>query len=222
MLTIDVKFQGLDEVKRQIAAAEKQAHFAAAVALTRTAQAIQKAEEAEVSRVFDRPTAFTRKAFGIKRADKVNLTAEVFVKDKQADYLKPEILGGTRRQKAYERRGFGGQSGYWVPGAGLKLTASGNMSLAQVKALGEALNRRGKFGRVVFLPARDGKAAGLYGAKDGRGKRARGRLVPLLLQASTPSYQPRFRFYEVGIKIANAEFRRQFDRAFAEAMRTAR
>jgi hypothetical protein len=222
---ITIKIEGLDKIRRQLDEAQRQARYAAAVALTRTAAAIAKAEEQEVSKVFDSPTTFTKRAFGIKPATKANLRAEVFIKDAQARYLRPAIYGGHRNQKSFEKK-FAQQTGgstWWVPGPGVKLNAAGNLTIAQVKALAANLGTTGKYGRVFFGQPHPGMAVGIYGTKRGRGRSAAGALVPLLLQASrAPTYRKRFDFFGVAQRMAGAEFQRQFDIAFAHAMRTAR
>lgn len=73
---------------------KKQLPFAMALALTRTAQLVQQAETANLPEVFDRPTPFTMKAIGMQKATKSKLESVIFVKDIQAGYLKPYIMGG--------------------------------------------------------------------------------------------------------------------------------
>jgi hypothetical protein len=81
--------KGLRNVERQIP-------FATALALTKTAQKVAEAEKASWTKEIDKPTPFTLAGIGVKAAKKTNLTASVFVKDKQARYLKPMLDGGLQ------------------------------------------------------------------------------------------------------------------------------
>lgn len=75
----------------------KQLPFAAAMACTALAQRVQKLEtEALPSALHKKPTPFTMNAFGVIRATKATLTAVVFAKDKQAQYLAPSEFGGKQ------------------------------------------------------------------------------------------------------------------------------
>lgn len=109
---------------------KKQLPFAAALALTRTAQDTRDAITVNLPKTFDRPTPFTRQGIGITTATKETLTATIFVKDVQAEYLRLEELGGTRKPK--------GQA-LVLPG-GIKLNQYGNIpnkALAKGKASGK-------------------------------------------------------------------------------------
>ena len=68
--------------------------FATALALTRTAQIVQKAEIENIKSVFPTATPFTQRGIGMKPARKNDLDAVVFVKDVQAVYLAPYEFGG--------------------------------------------------------------------------------------------------------------------------------
>ena len=220
---IKVQITGIDATMKHLAKVQKQARYAAAVALTRTAHEVRKAEEKEVDKVFDKPTAFTRRAFQVTAAKKENLTAVVAIRPRQAEYLLPQIIGGGRKPTRKESRFTSATNApgeFWIPGPGIKLNISGNIPLATVKALAANLNKTGRYGRVFFGQPRPGMAFGIYGhTKLGRRK---GKLIPLLLQAKAPNYRKRFAFHEVGDRLAPAEFDRQFARAFAQAMSTAR
>lgn len=221
MMKIEIK--GLDAAYKALANAQKQARYAAMRALNDTAFAIKKAEEAEIDRVFDKPTPFTRRAVAVRKATKLDLTAEVFLRPAQARYLREHIEGGPRRQKPSERRlsqDAKAPSGYWVPGPGVRLNAYGNLSLAQIKAITAKLNKAGRYAGSVFYgrPGPD-LPTGIWARK---GRHGKGGIVPLLLQVSQPRYRKRFHFYGVGKRVAGAEFGRLFNQALAEALRTAR
>lgn len=138
MVTMSIK-TNFPQVQAKLSALGKQGRYAAAVALTRTAQDVQTDLRKEMSKVFDRPTRFTLNSLYLKRATKVTLTARVWLKDDfgtRAHYLMPQIEGGSRPQKRFEQllrqRGMLADGERAVPGAGARLDAHGNMSRGQI------------------------------------------------------------------------------------------
>jgi hypothetical protein len=131
------------DVAKQINEIGKQAKFAAAVALTKTAQDMRSALQVEMTRAFDRPVPYTINSLFVKGANKNNLEALVWVKDNAfsngtpADrYLGPQIFGGERLQKKMERmlQRVGALPAGWhtVPGEGAEIDSYGNMSRGQI------------------------------------------------------------------------------------------
>lgn len=209
----------------------KQIRYASAVALTRTARRLVGEMESEVERVFDKPVPFTRRAFGSTPATKLSLQSTVFIKDKQAAYLRPSIEGGRRGQKPFERRlaGESAPSGYWVPGGGVRLTAAGNMTQGQIREIASSIRKSGKFGEVfIGKPAGHPNAPfGIWGRPKRGQAKARGKaiasgLTPLLIKISQPSYKKVFDFYGLVEKRAGTIFNTEFNRAFADAVRSIR
>ena len=92
-LSVDVDLRQLTKAFDRLG---REAPFAMALAMTKTAQQAQIDATAVMVRDLDKPTPFTQKAIGITKATKTNPVAHVFIKDKQADYLKFQIEGGTR------------------------------------------------------------------------------------------------------------------------------
>lgn len=133
-------------VQKRIDAVGKQATFAAAVALTKTAQDVRKDLRREMQRAFDRPTTYTLNSLFIKPATKARLQAIVWVKDsdRPTHYLLPQIEGGRRSQKRFEellrRRGIMGSSERAVPGAGARIDRYGNMAASQIIQILSQLN----------------------------------------------------------------------------------
>ena len=74
----------------------RQVPYATALTLNEVAREVVAAETAQLERTFDKPTPFTRRAFGYRAARKTNLTATVFAKDRQAGYLAPYAFGGLQ------------------------------------------------------------------------------------------------------------------------------
>lgn len=94
MLNITIQTD-VDKVIRQLGIAQRQIPFAAALALTKTAQQAQKDVSNALPEIFDKPNPFTRRGIGWERADKYTLRAKVFIKPKVAEYIRKQITGGT-------------------------------------------------------------------------------------------------------------------------------
>lgn len=132
---------------RALAGQARQVRFAAAVALTRTAQRAEKAVIAEMPRAFDRPTPYTLRATRIVPATRENLTAQVWLKGRRGDpasrdtqHLFVQVFGGGRGAKALEtrlRRIAGGlrSNEFLVPATGAPLDAFGNVSAGVVRSI---------------------------------------------------------------------------------------
>jgi len=127
------------DVSRKLEAFKKQIPFATALAMTATARDAVADLQAEMRKVFDRPTKFTMNAFFAKPARKTDLTATVMAREwapggrPASKYLAPEILGGARNMKGFEKAMSaisGGQ--YALPGKDATLDAYGNMSRGEI------------------------------------------------------------------------------------------
>lgn len=194
-------------------------------ALTRTSRRLIPIMESEVERAFDKPKKFTVKAFGNTVANPATMSTTLFIKDRQAAYLLPNIKGGKRGQKGFEKKlaSDAGVDAYWVPGQGTKLNAAGNMTLAQIKAIASKLRESGKYGEVfVGIPqGHHGAPFGIWArpkrnAKPRKGATTVGNIKPLLIRVQQPSYQRRFDFYGIAERHAGRIFNEEFSRAFAE------
>lgn len=120
------------------------AREAQAKALTFTAQDVKAAQEAELRRAIDRPTPYTLGGVYYLPATAANLEAVVALKDDYsphsghtaANYLAPQIQGGGRQVKAFEKllqlSGAMPQGWKAVPGKAARLDAYGNVSTGQI------------------------------------------------------------------------------------------
>lgn len=132
--------------------ARDQVPFATALALTRTAQFVQRKMGEEIDRVFDRPKDYTRGATFVRPATKANLSAEVLIKDQAfksappIKWLAAEIYGGTRPHKAFEnlliRAGVMPPGMYVVPTLAAPLDAYGNIQQSEISRLLSDLRAR--------------------------------------------------------------------------------
>lgn len=198
---ITIKVDGLDRVQRYVGNMEKQARFALAVALTRTAEDVKMATYDHFRQVFDRPTPMTMKSLYKKSATKTTLEAMVYMKDQSiggknprsmAEILGHQFTGGSRERKALEylliQNGFMNPGEFAVPGSAAKLDAYGNMNRGQIQQIISQLKIR----RLGFDQAstnskrskRNQARAGLIFWSYGKG----GSRVPLIDKATGIEY----------------------------------
>lgn len=250
-MRIDVKINGMDKLQAMLAGQAKQVKFAAAVALTRTAKNVEDEERKAMGGVFDRPKAQTMKATFIRKATKENLEAVVGIKDRSggipaAEYLHPNIGTSGKKARNYKRSEYMlHQAGilpaglYTVPGKGAKLDEYGNMSRGQIvqilsyfKTFGNtALNskrmrmtdktrstmvRRATDYFVVPAAIKGSLYPGIW-RRNGQSK-----IEPILMFVSRPTYKAIYDFEGIATKVVRRTFGAEFDKAFDQAMRTAR
>jgi hypothetical protein len=95
MIVFSVK-TNFDQVTNQLATKfQSQIPFASALALTRTAQDVQREVVKQLPAIFEYPTPFTLNAIAVTAALKSRLTSSVYIRPQQAKYLSVEITGGT-------------------------------------------------------------------------------------------------------------------------------
>ncbi|WP_156453227.1 hypothetical protein [Polycladidibacter hongkongensis] len=200
-----------EEVTKGLTKAERQqVPYAISLALNGVAQDIKANSEKALVRRLDRPTPFTKRGLGLRRASKRRLEAKVFFKDRQAGYLQLQETGGTRRP---ERKALA------VPVA-LRLNKYGNLPRRSIDRL---LKRpdvfQGEVGGVEGIwqrPKRGKRGNGSRGTKGSSG------LKLLIAYEKRADYQPRLRFKDGARKTAAARIAGNFRRAMRKAMRTAR
>lgn len=228
MIKIDVDSRG---ALKALDLAQKQVRYAAAVALTRTAKAVEKRLQGEIASTLDNPTPWIRKGTYTKPATKQALVAEVGIRDRQARYLREHFSGRARGQKPFEQalagKGILPSGHKAIPGAGLKLDAHGNPSRTQLKEIFGALKSgmnlakgRGKkmqlVGYFVLPPGnRAGIAPGVY-------YRAGRKILPVLIFVPAARYRKRMDLEQMASQVAAREFDAQFQAAFAQALGSAR
>jgi hypothetical protein len=241
-----------DNLRRMIAEAPDQVRFATALALTRTAQDVKKAEEDEMRDIFDRPTQYTMSSIFMKSATKANLQAEVWLKDfagkatAAAEFLMPQIVGGTRRIKRFERamQSVGAMpDGYRiVPGSAAKLDANGNLDRGQIvqilsyfKAFPEAGYKANMTDKRRQQLAKGSKArqgfvyfVGRPGDRLPLGVWQRVRFAggsaikPVMIFVPHATYEAIFNFEYVGKITMDRKFNQHFEQAFEFAKKSAR
>lgn len=223
MLTVQVKG---DFGMSMLGNLEKQVRFATAKALTRTAQAVQRAMPTALAQDLDRPNDFTKRGTFVTPARKDNLQAVVGFKDQQARYMRLQIEGGTRSP---------GARGIKLPG-NIALDQYGNIPRGQIAKL-IAAAKSGKYGKAVRTRLginAKGRApsdlALFYGQPKGRPdlpvgiyRRMPNGIMPVVtFTQKSMSYKPRFKFKELAERVVSDTFAAEFDAALTDAMRTAR
>lgn len=241
----------MPDVAARVRELGRQGNFAAAVALTRTAQDVRSTVRTEMGRVFDRPTEYTLNGMFLKGATRDNLEARVWLKDNPfgkgtpADrYLAPHIFAGGRSHKGMEKAlqayGFMRRGQYAVPAAGAQLDANGNVKRAQIiqilsqlrvqiragyesRASSSTASRRTVARQGVVYFALPEARRGLQPGIYLRRRFAHGSAVrPVFLFVPQVQYHARLRFFEIGDATARRRFPGHFEAEHAKAVATAR
>lgn len=215
----------INEVLRFTDRLSRQYEFAVAVALTNTAREVAKTMPREFERAFEGGTVpFTRNAMFTTPARKDRLTAVVGVKDKQAQYLVYQVLGGERQPKRQALR---------LPGQ-VQLTAQGNLpagTIGKLIARARADKRSTKaLGRKVGVSSSvdlfygdptDGRPAGIYKRVVTPGGQQQ--LVPLVVfPRRSARYRARLDFFGIARRQVQVSFEPALRQAWARAKATAR
>jgi hypothetical protein len=197
---------------------QKQFPFAASQALNRLVRQAVADLKIAMQKDFDRPKSYTLNAFYARTTTKRSwMQASVEARDNAGKgtpgwkYLTPEVFGGTRRMKRFERAlqaKTGG--GFTVPGRGAVLDQYGNIPESEINRILSALGAFQEGGYLANRTARSAKRKGrrrrdyfIAHAKDGGRVLAIYRVVssghvePVLVFTSrAPSYRKRFPYLE--------------------------
>ena len=137
MLNIGAKVV-MGDVLKALEGAESQIPFATAKGLTDTIKDVRDAEVQVMRKVFRAPTPYTLRSLFVRPATKARQEASTWLKDgsRPEHYLLPQIRGGQRPLKRFEKRlvmhGFMRPDQRAVPAHGARLDAYGNMSRGQI------------------------------------------------------------------------------------------
>ena len=233
MLGIDI--QTWDEGQVKAIVQEDQKHLSRVIeqALDATAYDMREGLHEEMKTAFHEPTKFTLNSLKYDKTKNHNMEVKVWLlqPERMSDhYLLPQILGGVRKTKGFERA-LGNTRMF--PARGLKLTKAGNVSrglITQIlSALGLAEHTQGyqanrteksakrnkkRQKRYAYLYKGSGKMPpGIY-QRVGKGER---NLKPIMLEGKQEqSVTPLFKFYTVSELIANERFAHHFSRLLDE------
>jgi hypothetical protein len=236
---ITVKVEGLKQVARSLGEAGKQARFAAAVALTRTAKDGAQVLRIELSSQLSGSSPYSLRSAYSTSARASDLSSLFGIKDKKpaggtapATLLKEHFTGGARGNKPYEKAlaGLGALPSGWraIPAEGIKKDRYGNPLRREVgevlgalkaginiyKGRGKRMALTGYF--VVPVGARSHLVAGVY-------KRIGARVIkPMFVFVRQAGYRRAFDLARIGSDVVGKRFNGHFAEAFKMAMSTAR
>jgi hypothetical protein len=232
-----IKIEGLDKLQKELNDLQrKQLPYATAVALSKTAQSVEKKLKREMAGEFDKPTPYTLKSTFVSPAKKANLEAIVGLKDKgtrvpPAVLLKEHFTGGVRGNKPFEKAlaGIGALPSGWraIPGAGMPLDSYGNPRRNVLREIFGALKTRTKVfkGRgkrvqlVGYFLIPVGSAShlgpGIYLQKNRT-------IQPMFVFVKSAGYRKVIDLPRIATETVNKEFNREFSTAFANALATAK
>tara|TARA_R110001583_G_scaffold34551_1_gene115875 strand:- start:25103 stop:25870 length:768 start_codon:yes stop_codon:yes gene_type:complete len=231
----------MDRIKKQIP-------FATALALTWTGKKLKENVQSVMRQRLDRPKAFTLNSVFLKPASKKSLVAKVWFKDwipkgTAADkYMRPAVFGGARRHKrsetAFIARGIMKPNQFFVPAAGAKIDAYGNMRKGQITQI---LSGLGAFSEMGYMAnatrsrrSKRKRNANKYfvghpGDRHGSdvsgvwerkriGTGATGIRPVLLFVDSAPKYRVRVPFFKIAENTKNAHIKKNFEAALKRAI----
>lgn len=210
-----------------------------AQALTFTSQRAQADIVAEMPRVFEGgATRYTLGATRVEPATPEKLSARVAVKDQTTnngtlpeDYLFPQVFGGARKEKRFERamRYAGLLQGREraVLGEGAPVDAFGNLKRGEIQRIltatrsafdpyqrkSDSARSRANAKKAPYFAARIGKTMGVW-KRIGK----QGEIEPILIFVTKPpSYTPRLDFEGIAQRAAQRDFEPIFKRLLRKA-----
>lgn len=184
----------------------EQVPFAIAQTLNNVAIDVANAVTVQMDRYLDNPTPFTKKAytsgrgFKGKRATKRDFEAILIPGEIQAQYLKFQIAGGTRRPK---------QTAILVPTRFAPKNKYGNLTRANRK---RAVAGGGKY---FTAGDREGKTPGIY-------KRVGRKIQPFAFYVDEAQYDAIFPIDKIASGVVSNRLQKRFSEALARALQTAR
>ncbi|MFN3614677.1 MAG: hypothetical protein ACK4WC_08980 [Rubrimonas sp.] len=205
-MRFDVR-HNIAEVERGLSNfAREQVPFAVSVAINAVAQQVAEEQDRQLRRALDRPTPFTLRGVGVSRSSKRRLVAAVFVKDRQAAYLRFQEAGGVRQPA---------KRAIPVP-AKLRRNRFGNMPRG---AVANALAASNTFSGTP----KGGGQPGVYRRLGATADRKGGfKLERVLTWADQARYRPRLGFIKTARRVAANRIAPEFETALAKAIATAR
>lgn len=223
--------------EKALGALKKQVPFAAAFAMTKTAQKVKQIELIEMDYAFKKTSRYTRGALYVKRAEKRDFERGTMQSDvwligqigrRNRHYLYPQVHGGQRDHGGFERRlisaGLMRSDEYIVKGKHMGRITKGmyQKMLAQLRAYNDPYqnatnstrSRKNRRAQAFFI-SRQSKPAGIW-MRQGK------KLVPVFIFVKRAMYKPRYAFFDIANKVANKYWPTAFNQAIAHAIKTAK
>lgn len=239
-MELKIEVQGVDRLREEFGSLlPKQIQFAMLKAIDRTVDKTKSRMYSEMHRVFDRPTPYTLNALRSKPPTMSNIQGEVGFKEpwapRSTKYLTPQVEGGFRSVKAFERaiqqrvttmnpqgqRGVYPPGTQFVPGRGARLNSYGNISPGQIQQILSGLQAQGdRFANETAASRKRAKRTGHYWATQRGIWFIDGQKMQMVLVATKtkPQYGRRFMFYELAKQFADQTYMGEFNQALGEAM----
>ena len=194
----------------------KQIPYATAAALNSTGFQIRMAEREEIRRAFDTPTPYTLNSVRVRKASVSNPSAMVFINDNArgkgtspSEYLARQVFGGGREHKVFER--LLKTKEFLVPAPGTKLNRFGNLPKGVIKKVTSALDG-GDTTKYFRRKGKNGKLSKAVYERRGRGRKKK--IRPIMFAVRRPKYNRRFKFFNIGIRVATKRFEANWNREF--------
>lgn len=228
MLKLNVK-RDLDRQAKDIAASVgKQVDFAKAQALNAVGRLVKSAEQANIKSVFDSPKPFTQNSLGMRGATKNNPVVVVFMKDITAKYLEPYEAGGVHRLPGKALLNPKDikldQYGQLPRTVMAKLKARPDIYIGPVKTKGGVVNgvwqRFTNVKRVTLLNSKGKRLRGLNKATSDA--KPGGQLKLLIRFGDALPVKKQLRYGATAKQIVDANLAREFGKAMAQAIATAK
>ena len=206
MLKFDVQTDGLQKMRAALAGfSSRRLAAAQATALTRATATAKQTVLDELKRSIDRPTPYTLRGLFMKGATAQNLTSRLWYGNEfsgggvpQARYLYPEVEGGTRKHKRFEKaliaRGSMPSNTFAVPAKYAPRDQYGNVPSGVINQIlsqlgteltagfSRTLRQRPGESRAAWLKRKQ-KALGRAGGQYVAIKERRGKLYPGIYRA---------------------------------------
>lgn len=240
MLQFDIRTNASDVTLQMQQLQKKHLPSAMMDAANATGRYIHAALRSEMSEVFDRPTSWTLGGLRFKLATRARPEVNIWLEDfggkgtASGKYLTPQITGGARKHKRFERAlilaGIMAPSMFAVPGRQAPVDAHGNVPgsfitrmLSDLRAFGEqgyranrrAGRRKGRKATNAFFSPPKGSTLkpGVYWRLPNR------MIVPVFLFVRQPHYAKRYDFYGVGRRAYERVALRFLNEALANRVR---
>ena len=199
----------------------KQIPFATSKALNNTAFDVRKSLQDGLDIHLDRVTSYTKRGVQVKKSTKKNLVAKVGFRSKtfgkgqgkitQAEYMKRQIKGGTRFPK--------GQAIPVPVPKNMRTNKFGNIPRGKIDRL---LGDKDQY--FSGTPKGTQDAPGIWQRMPANSKRKKqgGKIRMVIAWEPKADYSPRFPFRQIVSKSVRINYRKRFDFALRQALKTAR
>ena len=247
---MEIKITGLNETLAQFGKYKDQLPYAVSLAINKTAQAVKKAEQAEMVSKFENPTPYIMRSVQTTWASRAELvsTIALVIPGSQVGAHAPtavraEVAGGERKIKGAEAHlraaGILPPDKYLAPARAAQRDNYGNIPgyvwvqiLSDCQAFQEQgyhMNRTVRSGlsrqRQYYVRTVRGVNIGIYKRTGSLGSGNRFSTVtdtPVVNFVSKPHYKQRFDFYGVARQTVNDTLKQNMVDAITQAIRTAR